>query len=96
MAKRKPPITPSIQHPPALRTGKVELEYREGTGYLWPEAVPPPGRWHIRLPIPCAACARVYMADRRQAVICRFTDGGVAYLVCRACKHTFKLPITRV
>ena len=102
-AKRVPSTLPEIrtQGDPETQTpgGSLELEYREGFGYLWPDGVAQPGRWHVRTPVPCPKCNLVRGKSGHQAVIAKSIDrrtegGGVAYLFCRGCGHRFKLPIT--
>jgi hypothetical protein len=71
----------------------LELEYREGFGYVWPASVKQPGKWHVRKPVPCPECHRVRLDDAKQAVVCQGVRGGtVAYLHCRGCDYRWQLP----
>jgi len=96
--KRKPSTMPEVrtQAPPDIVTPEhVELEFREGFGYIWPPSVEHPGRWHVRRPVPCPECKRLMLNGHTQAVINIGNVGEVAHLKCRGCDHTFKLPIVR-
>ena len=95
---RKARVMTEIQYQePAIRQqGRVELEYREGFGYCWPKGAERPGKWHVRVPIPCPDCDRVYLEHATQAVTCRGHSKGIAYLTCRGCRHQFKLPLVQM
>lgn len=51
-------------------------------------------RFLRRRPVPCPRCRRIRLDDGlSQACIIRTTFGTVAYMLCRGCENTFKVPI---
>ena len=95
--KRRGPRYPGIEHQePPVEHEDVEIESsvpERDDRYVWPDGKPLPATYLKLRPLPCPKCRRVRMDDMGQAVSTRAVNTGVAYLRCRICEHTWKLPI---
>lgn len=60
---------------------------------FWPEGVPLPATYQKRPLVPCRKCRRLLLDDLGQAVVCKCTANGKAYLECRACGEKFELAV---
>lgn len=43
--------------------------------------------------VPCPECRRLQLDSGSQACVSNGDHGGVAFMRCRACNHTFKVPV---
>ena len=68
---------------------------REHRSKLWPAGKPLPGvyRKPSREVLPCPRCLRVLLDNNGQAVGCVSSGSTLAFFRCKACGHTWKLPV---
>ena len=59
---------------------------------FWGER-PLPQKYSRRQARVCPKCNRILLDSMSQAVICCSISKGIAYLLCRECKHRWKLPV---
>lgn len=93
--KRTPPGRRIQTHDPPIEAHAPPVETPEDDGRFWPAGQDMPTRW-IKLSrrrLPCPKCRRLFLDDGGQAVGCLSSGGEVAYFRCRACDHTFALPV---
>jgi hypothetical protein len=60
---------------------------------FWPEGKPFPRTYQKRPQVPCPQCRRILLDDLGQAVVCKCTANGKAYLECRGCGNRFELAL---
>lgn len=76
-----------VPNPSAIKTRA------ERPDLFWEEGKPLPTHYPKRIRLPCRRCKRVALDSGRQAVTCKATHMGTAYIECRACGYKDSLPI---
>lgn len=79
--------------------GRARLRRREEERrkkMFLPAGEPLPETYKKQSPLPCPKCRRRLTDRMGRAVVCTSTTTDLAYLRCRACGNTWKLPIKRV
>ncbi len=96
MAKRGKSALAIATQEPIIETHEPQYEKRADVRF-WPEKakLPQVYRKPRRELLPCEKCRRVYLDDLKQAVECRSSGGDIAWFRCKACGHTWKLPVER-
>lgn len=79
---------------PPTRTRPVEAQVRSGPPWFVSEAEARAAVYRKPQPIPCEKCLRLYLDSMSPAcVLASGEQGGVVWLRCRACNHSFKRPV---
>lgn len=94
--KRRGPKEPRHQEPP-VSTQEVPMETRRGRRF-WPSDQPLPTHYvkARRRLLPCPACRRIGLENGGQAVVCTSSGHDVAAFRCKACGHTWQMPVREV
>jgi DNA-directed RNA polymerase subunit M/transcription elongation factor TFIIS len=84
------------QSPPVVTLGveaRTADESHRADRRYWPVGDPLPAYYQRRQILPCPKCRRIRMSSGGQATVATGLTETVAYLRCRACKHTWKLAV---
>jgi hypothetical protein len=80
-----------------MRRPKEEVAVPERAGRFWPKSEPLPMYYvkHRMLPLPCRnmKCRRITLDTGQRAVVCMHSGRDIGWFHCKACGHTFKMPV---